>query len=82
MCCRQSLHNSFEVAAENLSRTAQLMLGEGTIRQIVEQQGRAVLADQRRGELKPNFTTAHCTDQTLISGADGVMVPLVTEQQK
>ena len=82
MCCRQSLHNSFEVAAENLSRTAQLTLSGPGIRQIVEQQGRAVLADQRRGELKPNFTTDDCTDQVLISGADGVMVPLVTEQQK
>ena len=82
MCCRQSLHNSFEVAAENLSRTAQLTLSGPGIRQIVEQQGRAVLADQRRGKLKPNFTAADCTDQVLISGADGVMVPLVTEQQK
>lgn len=82
MCCRQSLHDSFEVAADNLSRTAQLMLSGGTIRQIVEQQGRAVLADQRSGAVRPSFTAADCTDQTLVSGADGVMVPLVTEQQK
>jgi len=82
MCCRQSLHNSFAVAAENLSRTAQLTLSEGVIRQLVENEGRAVLADQRRGDLQPNFTAADCTDQTLISGADGVMVPLVSEQQK
>lgn len=82
MCCRQSLHNAFEVAAENLSRTAQLTLSGGTIRQIVENQGRVVLAEQRRGVVKPNFTAADCTDQTLISGADGVMVPLVTDAQK
>jgi hypothetical protein len=82
MCCRQSLHNSFKVAAENLSRTAQLTLSDGTIRQLVEGQGRAVLADQRRGAVKPGFTADDCTDQTLISGADGVMVPLVTDAQK
>lgn len=82
MCCRQSLHGSFKVAGENLSRTAQLALGEGTIRQIVETQGRAVLADQRRGALQPSFTADDCTDQTLISGTDGVMVPLVTDAQK
>jgi hypothetical protein len=82
MCCRQSLHNSFEVAAENLSRTAQLTLSGPSVRQIVEQQGRGVLADQRSGAVRPNFTTADCTAQTLISGADGVMVPLVSERQK
>lgn len=82
MCCRQSLHGSFKVAGENLSRTAQLALGEGTIRQIVETQGRAVLADQRSGVLQPSFEADDCTDQTLISGADGVMVPLVTDEQK
>lgn len=82
MCCRQSLHGSFAVAGQNLSRTAQLMLSEGTIRQIVEHQGRAVLADQRNGELKPNFTASDCTDQTMVTGTDGVMVPLVSDEQK
>jgi hypothetical protein len=83
MCCRQALGcGSFEVASEHLQRTAQLSLSEGTIRQMVEHQGRVVMADQRRGTLKPNFTADDCTDQTLITGADGVMVPLVTESQK
>jgi hypothetical protein len=57
MCCRQALGcGSFEVASEHLQRTAQLSLSEGTIRQMVEHQGRVVMADQRRGTLKPNFT--------------------------
>ena len=30
----------------------------------------------------PSFTAADCTNQTIITGADGVMVPQVTEQQK
>ena len=82
MCCREALHCSFDVAAENLQRTAQLSLSGSTIRQVVENQGRAVLTAQGTGALRPGFTATDCTDQTMITGADGVMVPLVTEQQK
>ena len=82
MCCREALHSSFQVSQQNLQRMAQLSLSSGTIRTIVQSQGRAALAAQRRGELRPGFTAADCTDQTMISGADGVMVPLVTEAQK
>jgi hypothetical protein len=82
MCCREALHCSFDVAAENLQRTAQLSLSGSTIRQVVENQGRAVLTAQGTGALRPGFTAPDCTDQTMITGADGVMVPLVTEQQK
>ena len=48
----------------------------------MENQGRAVLTAQGKGSLRPAFTAADCTDQTVITGADGVMVPLVTEEQK
>ena len=82
MCCREALHCPFEVASDNLQRTAQLSLCAGTIREIVENQGRAVVAAQRRGSVRPGFTAADCTGDTMITGADGVMVPLVTEQQK
>jgi len=82
MCCREALHCSFEVAADNLHRTAQLSLCGGTVREIAENQGRSVLTAQRRGSLPAAFTAADCTAQTLISGADGVKVPVVTEQQK
>ena len=82
MCCRESLHCSFEVASDNLHRTAQVKLSGRTMRQMVEDQGRAVLAVQRNGSLSPGFTASDCTAKTIISGADGVMVPLVTEPQK
>ncbi len=82
MGCREALHCPFEVASENLQRTAQLSISGRSLREMVETQGRAVLAAQRRGSLRPAFTAAECTAQTLITGADGVMVPLVTEQQK
>ena len=82
MCCRQALHCSFDVASENVERLAQLSLSGETIRTLVENQGRAVEAAQRSGSLRPGFTAGDCTDQTIISGADGVMVPLVSEEQK
>jgi len=82
MCCREALHCSFEVASDNLHRTAQLSICGGTVREIVENQGRGVIAAQRSGSLPPAFTAAECTAQTLITGTDGVMVPMVTEPQK
>lgn len=82
MGCREALHCSFEVASDNLQRTAQLSISGRSLREMVESQGRAVLAAQRGGSLLPTFTTEDCTAATLITGADGVMVPMVTEQQK
>jgi hypothetical protein len=82
MCCREALHCSFEVASDNLHRTAQLSISGSTVRGIVESQGRAVLKAQQKGSLRPAFTAADCTAGTLITGTDGVMVPMVTEPQK
>lgn len=82
MCCREALHCSFEVASDNLQRTAQVSISGRRLREVVEDQGRAALAAQRSGALRPAFTAADCTGQTVITGADGVMVPLVTEAQK
>jgi hypothetical protein len=82
MCCRVSLHSSFDAASDLLGRTAQLSLSGPTVRQIAEGQGRAVLAAQQKGTLGPGFTAAACTGETMITGADGVMIPLVTEEQK
>ena len=82
MGCREALHCSFQVASNNLQRTAQLSINSRSLREMMEHQGRAVLTAQRDGSLRPAFTAAESTAETLISGADGVMVPLVTEQQK
>lgn len=82
MCCREGLHCSFEVAGDNLRRTAQLSIAGRSVREVVESEGRAVLTARQKGSLQPAFTSADCTDQTVVTGADGVMVPLVTEEQK
>lgn len=82
MSCRVVLHCSFEAGSDHLRRTAQLSMSAQTIRQIVEHQGRSVMASQQSGAQGPGFTAADCTNQTLVTGADGVMVPMVTEEQK
>jgi len=82
MSCRVALQCSFEAASDHLGRTAQLSLSAHTIRQIVGRQGCAVLAAQQSGALAPGFTSADCTNQTMVTGADGVMVPMVTQEQK
>ncbi len=82
MGCREALHCSFAVASDNLQRTAQLSLAGRSVREMVENQGQAVMTAQRKGALRPAFTAAESTAQTVITGADGVMVPRVTETQK
>ena len=82
ICCRESLNNAFVPASENVKRLAQLDISSHSVRQIVEQEGAVLSKAQHKGQAGPDFTAADCTDSTLITGADGVMVPMVTEQQK
>ena len=82
MCCRESLNCAFIPAGKNLKRLAQLTISSNVIREIVEKQGLFVLTQQRNDQVGPDFTAEDCTDNMLITGADGVMVPLVTEEQK
>ncbi len=82
MCCRESLTNAFVPASENIKRLAQLEISSSSVRQIVEQEGSVIAQAQHRGQAVPDFTAEDCTDQMVITGTDGVMVPLVTEQQK
>jgi len=82
LCCRESLNNAFVPASDNIKRLAQLEISSSGVRQIVEQEGAAIAQGQHRGQATPDFKADDCTDKTLITGTDGVMVPLVTEQQK
>ena len=82
MACRLSLHEAFVPASETLARTAQLSISPSALRDVVERQGRRVKQSIRRGQFGPDWTSEDCTDQTLIVGADGVMVPTVTDEQK
>lgn len=87
MCCREASSSSFRTAAEDLGRIGQINLSHEVVRRIVEKEGRRVLLDQRHNRLSPGWTAQDCrvkSDQPscVITGADGVKVPLVTEAEK
>ena len=87
MCCREASRSSFRRAAEDLGRVGQISLSHETLRIIVESEGLDGLKQQRSGVLGPDWTVSDCLEQasgksSVITGADGVMVPLVTEQEK
>ena len=87
LCCREAADSDFRTAAEDLASVGQIDLSPETVRQIVEAEGRQVVRQQQTGAWGPTWTAADCrrapTEPTcLISGMDGVMVPLVTEAEK
>lgn len=82
MSCLLSLNEAFAPASETLRRTAQLFISRSALRDLVEREGRRADSAIRQGRYGPGWTAADCTDQTIITGADGVMVPAVTEEQK
>jgi hypothetical protein len=82
MACRLSLNEAFAPASESLRRTAQLSISRSAMRELVEREGRRAESAIRQGQYGPGWTAADCTDQTIITGADGVMVPAVTDEQK
>ena|SRR5215475_551088 len=83
---------SFQKAAQNLARAAQIHLSDELLRQVVEAEGKAVTKAQQSGALTIPWSAADCpvkdeqgrpTGTTRVYlGADGVMVPMVTEQEK
>jgi hypothetical protein len=83
---------SFQKAADNLTRAAQIRLSDELLRQVVEAEGKAVLAAHRDGTLTIPWSGGDCrvtdadgrpTGTTRVYlGADGVKAPLVTDQEK
>jgi hypothetical protein len=83
---------SFQKAADNLTRAAQIRLSDELLRQLVETEGQAVLKAQQRGALVLPWSATACVlkdaqgqptaTTRLYLGADGVKVPLVTDQEK
>ena len=87
MCCRESAGSDFRQASEDLMRVGQIALTHEIMRQVAEAEGRHAASQQRCGALAPGWTAADCRplgqERTcLITGADGVKVPLVTEVEK
>ena len=82
ICCRETLNNAFVPASENIKRLAQLDISSSVVRQIVEHEGSELSRAQHKSQTGPDFKAEDCTDKTLITGTDGVMVPMVTQEQK
>lgn len=93
MACRENQGiTSFDKAAENLARLAQLKLSGEQLRQLVEGEGRRVQALQQAATLPTAWTAAACAvvengrpvpgKTRVYTGCDGVMVPVVTQAEK
>ena len=81
---------SFDRAADNLCRTAQVSISGEQLRQLVQADGRASLAAQQAGEISTAFTAVDCPvdpaqpgeGTRVYNGVDGVMVPVIQDQEK
>lgn len=88
MACRENKDAaSFDVAADNLARTAQVTMSGEKLRQVVEAEGLRVIAAQDAGALPPAFAAEDCqvpgeTKTRMYAGVDGVMVPTITDAEK
>jgi hypothetical protein len=89
MACRLNGDSkNFDKAADNLARTAQVAVSGETLRQLVETEGKRVVAAQQAGTLPLDWSAVDCphekgaTQTRLYFGSDGVMVPHVTAEEK
>ena len=87
MCSRVNADaKSFERAAGNLERTAQLRISRETLRQMVESDGKLALRLSESGELAPDWKAKDCVGpdgkSLVYLSSDGFMVPLVTQAEK
>ena len=91
VACRLTIDSaSFERAAGNLRRVG-LPIGEESLRKLVENEGKLLLAAQRAEQLELDFSASDCqTTATpdhkpaarIYVGSDGVMVPVITDSEK
>ncbi|MGA9566302.1 MAG: hypothetical protein WBS19_12315 [Candidatus Korobacteraceae bacterium] len=93
MACRENQGaTSFDKAAENLSRTAQITMCGEQLRLLVEAEGRRVQAVQQAATLATAWTSSDCSvmkdgrklagKTRVYVGSDGVMVPVITQAEK
>ena len=93
MACRENqAATSFDKAAENLARTAQLSMSGEQLRLLVEAEGRQVQAVQQAATIATAWTSADCEvlengrkvpgKTRVYTGCDGVMAPIITPAEK
>jgi len=81
-CCQEALDSSFTNVVRSLKTLGQIRLSEDRVRRIVEDEGRNVQRARKTSGLGASFTSADCRDGVMVTGADGVFVPVVPESQK
>jgi len=91
LCCRLGVAGgSFERAAANLDQAARVKLSEEKFRQVVESEGRAVLAAGEGEQLELDFAASDCRVTTpqgrevsrVYATCDGVLAPVTTAAEK
>ncbi len=88
LCCQVSVARvSFTKSAAMLDRVGNIRVGKERMRQIVEGEGRQVNVLRQAGEVGPDWQAKDCAVQSggptrVMTGSDGVMVPVITEAEK
>jgi hypothetical protein len=93
LCCRLNGNGngkSFDRAAENLQKAAQVKRSGEKLREVVEAEGKRALALAKSGALGPDWLAKDCKVVSpqgrevwrVYLGSDGFMTPLVTDAQK
>jgi hypothetical protein len=91
LCCRlNATGKSFVRTADQLKRAAQLSVGPTLLREVVEAEGKRVLAAGESGALEPRWQAKDCRVKTpegkevsrAYLGIDGFTVPTVTDAEK
>ena len=81
-CCQEALDSSFANVVRSLETLGQIRLSEDRVRRIAEGEGKNVQRLRKTNHLGASFTVADCADGVMVTGADGVFVPVVPESQK
>jgi hypothetical protein len=91
LCCRiNATAKSFRRTRVQLKHASHLFLGESLLREVVEGEGKAVLAASESGALKPCWQAKDCKVKTpdgkevsrVYLGVDGFIIPTVTDEEK
>ena len=91
LCCRTATRcKGFERGAEELKHLAQLSISTSHLREVVESEGKRVLAASESGALKPNWQAEDCLAKTpdgkeitrVYLGMDAFTMRLLTDKEK
>jgi hypothetical protein len=87
LCCLVGVDNGFRKAAGRLKKLGQIEVSPERLRTVVEAEGVKMLEARRQALLKPDWDASDCTVDAsgktqVLTGGDGVMVPVITAAEK